>query len=103
MTFKELRKVLVANNPEFYDTSLAARQGLSRRLMHKPFWIWNGLEKEKIPLIKRISKLIILFTSHLITPILRKFKVTATIKETSITEFRLKSLDDGIKRHIIKL
>ena len=36
-------------------------------------------------------------------PILRKFKVTATIKEISITEFRLKSLDDGIKRHIIKL
>jgi hypothetical protein len=36
-------------------------------------------------------------------PKLRRFKVTATIKEISITEFRLKSLDDGIKRHVIKL
>jgi hypothetical protein len=36
-------------------------------------------------------------------PILRRFKVTTTIKEISITEFRLKSLDDGIKCYIIKL
>jgi hypothetical protein len=36
-------------------------------------------------------------------PKIRKFKATTTIKEISITEFRLKSLDDGIKHYIIKL
>jgi hypothetical protein len=41
MTFKELRRVLVANNPEYYNTSLLSRQALFSRLQDKPFWIWN--------------------------------------------------------------
>ena len=41
MTFKELRKVLVANKSDFYDSSVLSRQAFFSRLKDKPFWIWN--------------------------------------------------------------
>jgi hypothetical protein len=36
-------------------------------------------------------------------PKLRKFNHTITVNEISITEFRLKSLKDGVKRYVIRL
>src|SRR5829696_8382796 len=41
LTFNQMRKTLVSNQPELYDTQLLLRQSLFNRIRNKPFWIWD--------------------------------------------------------------
>ncbi len=40
-SFNKMRKTLVSNQPELYDTQLLLRQSLYNRIRNKPFWIWD--------------------------------------------------------------
>src|SRR5829696_9112117 len=41
LSFNQMRKTLVSNQPELYNTQLLLKQSLYNRVRNKLFWIWD--------------------------------------------------------------